>query len=165
MTQKTIFLYILTTTEPNRVRVGITTNVNKRLAELQAENPEPLTVYATLELQDRAKATSLLQRLERKLILKRRGEWFEVEPMLVKILAGTFKENPIAVIRQKKRDDREKEEKEWFEAGKSAFWLGEAKDQYPRLGEPNSRLRSRAKLYWREGWMHAAMSQQREKEE
>jgi len=159
MTQSTVFLYLFTTDRLNFVRLGVSVNPEKRLAELKPSSEVPLLLYAAVPLTSRNKALSVLERLQRKLISCRQGEWFENDPSLIKALAQTFAETD---SRAERAQENTAQEKEWYEAGKSAFWLGVPILSYPKLGEVGSRLRSRSKLYWQEGWKYASFSQKEE---
>lgn len=155
--QGVVFVYILTTSEPNRVRFGLSSNVEKRLAELRPVSDVPLEAYWSIAMPTRTQAIALVQRLGRKFSKERIGDWFQIEPFFAKAVTQAFAviTRPTAQVKADRDRIRIKEERQWFEDGRNAFDSGKVMSEYPRLVESSLRDRMRAKRYWQNGWRFA----------
>jgi hypothetical protein len=66
------------------IKIGVATNPNHRLQELQVGNPDKLRTILTITLPDSAKARQTEQELHKHFeYCRARGEWFKADPVLV----------------------------------------------------------------------------------
>jgi len=83
----TTYLYFISTTRKNVVKIGIANNPKKRLKTFQTANYEELIILRVIKVENRALAfkleTALHQKFKRYHI---RGEWFKLTPTLMKFI-------------------------------------------------------------------------------
>ena len=82
MKMTTHYVYVICPeTELGHVKVGITSNIQRRLTELQTGHPERLKVYHKKQVPSRADAKRLEVMAHARMVQWRQtGEWFDVQP-------------------------------------------------------------------------------------
>ena len=88
-----MFVYLIKTKDTNQYKVGITSNLDRRLWQLQNANPNKLSVESLRCVSDRQEARKLEKQIHQ--YLKRihahiRGEWFDIHPADVVKVKGLF---------------------------------------------------------------------------
>ena len=81
------YVYFISTTRKNVVKIGIANNPKKRLKTFQTANYEELIILRVIKVENRALAfkleTALHQKFKRYHI---RGEWFKLTPTVMKFI-------------------------------------------------------------------------------
>lgn len=76
------FLYIIAQERSNFIKIGVTADIDARLAQLQTGNPQRLVIVRLFLLKDLTAAVRLEQLFhQRYQQLRVQGEWFRVSPM------------------------------------------------------------------------------------
>ena len=81
------YVYFISTTRKNVVKIGIANNPNKRLKTFQTANHEELIILRVIKVENRALAFKLETALHQKFKKYHvRGEWFKLTPTLIKFI-------------------------------------------------------------------------------
>lgn len=76
--------YVYVISSDSAIKIGVTTNIQSRLASLQTANPEPLTVACAIRCVDESAAHALEKHLHNRYrAFKLKGEWFDIPPHFV----------------------------------------------------------------------------------
>lgn len=95
---RTEFLYAIYCELSNKVKIGITNDVDKRLKALQAYSPTKLKILAVINLPDCLTVEKRLHKLLK--VHNSHGEWFTYESEVLNIIS-LMKQNDVRALRKK----------------------------------------------------------------
>lgn len=102
------YVYFLRAQRTGRIKIGKTTNINKRVRDLRHANADDLDLYSHFETNDRGRSESILHQQFRYCRTKN-GEWFEHDERLMglaRILNGRnlLDDSPIIYMTKENKD-------------------------------------------------------------
>lgn len=96
-----MILYLIQMGEDGPVKIGITSDIKKRLTELQVGNPKRLRILKTFELKDDY-APSAEDSLHHSFRFTRMsGEWFKPTKFMMKVFESLYVDSEDGVLRSK----------------------------------------------------------------
>ena len=92
------YLYFISTTRKNVVKIGIAKNPNKRLKTFQTANYEKLIILRVIQVPTRNLAFELEKALHQKFKKYHiRGEWFKLTPTIINFIENYQTDNPSVI--------------------------------------------------------------------